>query len=56
MEPSIEVTDTNSNIRPPLDPQRFKKVTLLAPKPKYDNKIKRKTALNDMDDPWSTNY
>ena len=56
MAPAIEVTDTNSSLRPPLDPHRFKKVTTTASKPKYDNRISRRTVLGDVDDPWSTSF
>lgn len=46
------LTDDNQTARPPLDPNRFKKVAAPKPKPQYDNRITRNLGLDGVGDAW----
>jgi hypothetical protein len=51
---SLIVEDENDNIRKPLNPDRFKNRPQSLPKPKYDNRIKKQSILNEpIEDVWS---
>jgi hypothetical protein len=52
----LQVFNDNDNVRPPLDPNRFKNRPQPLPKIKYDNKVVRDFKLNQVDDPWSTSF
>ena len=50
------VEDDNDKSRPALNPDRFKKVVVPPPKPKYSNKIVRNLGLDHVDDPWNSTF
>lgn len=46
--------DTGLTNRKPLDPERFKSRGTPLPKPKYDNKLKKASLLDDaVEDVWA---
>ena len=50
------VEDDNDKVRPALNPDRFKKVVMPAPKTKYNNKVVRNLKLDEVDDTWNSTF